>query len=63
MEYKNTETGSTTTELIDMNNVELHKHGVGTEDVTPLENELLHRLESYIEIYGDWITNADDARS
>jgi|TARA_R110000851_G_scaffold46000_1_gene112269 hypothetical protein len=47
--------GSTSTELIDMNNVELHAHGTQKESVTPLENELLHRLENYIELYGDWI--------
>ena len=38
-----------------MNNVELHAHGTQKESVTPLENELLHRLENYIELYGDWI--------
>mgnify|MGYP001167592667 CR=1 FL=1 len=54
---------SATTELVEMSNVELHKHGVGYEDVTPLENELLHRLEAYIEIYGDYTSNADDSRS
>jgi hypothetical protein len=48
--------GSTSTELIDMNNVELHKHAVSQDSVTPLENELLHRLEAYIEIHGDWMT-------
>ena len=42
-------------ELIGMNNVELHAYGTHKESVTPLENELLHRLESYIEIYGDFI--------
>jgi hypothetical protein len=54
-EIQNTK-GSTATELIDMNNVELHKYGVAQDTVTPLENELLHRLESYIEIHGDWMT-------
>tara|TARA_B110000093_G_C12550114_1_gene237439 strand:- start:41 stop:208 length:168 start_codon:yes stop_codon:yes gene_type:complete len=47
--------GSTCTELIDMNNVELHAFGTKKESVTPLENELLHRLENYIALYGDWI--------
>ena len=43
------------TELIGMNNVELHAYGTHKESVTPLENELLHRLENYIDIYGDFI--------
>ena len=43
-------------ELLDMNNVELYRHGTAQETVTPLENELLHRLEGYIEIHGDWLT-------
>jgi len=46
----------TSTELIDMSNAELHRHGTGKDTVTPLENELLHRLEAYIEIYGDYVT-------
>ena len=53
-EVQNTK-GSTATELIDMNNVELHAYGTHKESVTPLENELLHRIESYIEIDGDFI--------
>tara|TARA_R110002167_G_scaffold292888_1_gene497538 strand:+ start:392 stop:580 length:189 start_codon:yes stop_codon:yes gene_type:complete len=42
-------------ELVGMNNVELHAYGTHKESVTPLENELLHRLENYIDIYGDFI--------
>ena len=55
MDLQDNEIGSKTTELIDMNNVELHAYGTHKESVTPLENELLHRLENYIELYGDWI--------
>jgi hypothetical protein len=56
MDEVNATKGSTCTELIDKNNVQLWKYGVSQESVTPLENELLHRLEMYIEIHGDWIT-------
>jgi hypothetical protein len=36
-----------------MSDKELVEHVTRQEDVTPLENELKHRLEHYVEIYGE----------
>jgi len=40
---------------MDMTNQELHRHGVNIDEVSILENELLHRLETYIHLYGDFL--------
>lgn len=36
-----------------MSDKELVEHVTRQESVTPLENELKHRLEHYVEIYGE----------
>ena len=41
--------------LIEMSNEELLAHGTAQPNITILENELLHRLETFISIYGDYL--------
>lgn len=36
-----------------MSDKKLIEHVTGQETVTPLENELKHRLEHYVEVYGE----------
>jgi len=52
------------TDLMALTNSNLLRHGLGQSSATMLENELLHRLESYIEMYGDYleITDGNDTR-
>jgi hypothetical protein len=38
-----------------LSNDELVRHGFKQPSATLLENELLHRLEAYISIYGDYL--------
>ena len=42
-----------TKDLTELTNEEIYEHGTMLETVTPLENELLRRLEYYIQTYGD----------
>ena len=42
-------------DLTEYTNEELYEHGTMLEVVTPLENELLRRLEYYIQQYGDYL--------
>tara|TARA_B110000977_G_scaffold200086_1_gene289399 strand:+ start:2457 stop:2639 length:183 start_codon:yes stop_codon:yes gene_type:complete len=44
-----------TKDLTEYTNEELYEHGTMLEVVTPLENELLRRLEYYIQQYGDYL--------
>lgn len=46
---------SPTDDLMQLTNSNLLRHGLGRPDVTVLENELLHRLEAYINMYGDYL--------
>lgn len=43
------------TDLMQLTNQKLVNHGFRLPTVTLLENELLHRLEAYIELYGDFL--------
>jgi hypothetical protein len=43
------------TDLMQLTNTELVSHGFEQPSATLLENELLHRLEAYIEMYGDFL--------
>jgi hypothetical protein len=38
-----------------LTNDELVRHGFEQPSATLLENELLHRLEAYISMYGDYL--------
>ena len=38
-----------------LTNDELVRHGFKQPSATLLENELLHRLEAYINMYGDYL--------
>ena len=38
-----------------LTNDELVRHGFTQKSATLLENELLHRLEAYINMYGDYL--------
>jgi len=38
-----------------LTNDELVRHGFEQPSATVLENELLHRLEAYISMYGDYL--------
>ena len=49
-----------TKDLKVLTNEELYIHGTMLGKVTPLENELLHRLEQYIDLYGDYTSEAYD---
>ena len=42
-------------DLTEYTNEKLYEHGTMLEVVTPLENELLRRLEYYIQQYGDYL--------
>lgn len=42
-------------DLTELTNEEIYEHGTMLEVVTPLENELLRRLEYYIQQYGDYL--------
>jgi len=42
-------------DLTEYTNEEIYEHGTMLEVVTPLENELLRRLEYYIQQYGDYL--------
>ena len=44
-----------TKDLTELTNEEIYEHGTMLETVTPLENELLRRLEYYIQTYGDYL--------
>lgn len=44
-----------TDDLMQLTNSNLLRHGLGRPNVTVLENELLHRLEAYISMYGDYL--------
>jgi len=44
-----------TVDLMQLTNDELVRHGFKQPSVTLLENELLHRLEAYISMYGDYL--------
>lgn len=48
-------TSKTQAGLKDLTTEELHEYGTLLDSVTPLENELLHRLEYYIQMYGDYL--------
>ena len=52
------------TDLMALTNSNLLRHGLGQSSATMLENELLHRLEAYIEMHGDYLekTDGDDTR-
>ena len=43
------------TDLMQLTNKELINHGFHQRSATLLENELLHRVEAYIEMYGDFL--------
>lgn len=43
------------TDLMQLTNRELVSHGFRQRSATLLENELLHRVEAYIELYGDYL--------
>ena len=43
------------TDLMELTNDELVRHGFTQKSATLLENELLHRLEAYINMYGDYL--------
>ena len=42
-------------DLTELTNEEIYEYGTMLEAVTPLENELLRRLEYYIQTYGDYL--------
>ena len=42
-------------DLTEYTNEEIYEYGTMLEVVTPLENELLRRLEYYIQQYGDYL--------
>ena len=42
-------------DLMQLTNKELITHGFDQRSATLLENELLHRVEAYIEMYGDFL--------
>ncbi len=42
-------------DLTELTNEEIYEHGTMLETVTPLENELLRRLEYYVQTYGDYL--------
>jgi hypothetical protein len=44
-----------TVDPMQLTNDELVRFGFKQPSVTLLENELLHRLEAYISIYGDYL--------
>jgi len=46
-------------DLTELTNEEIYEHGTMLETVTPLENELLRRLEYYIQQYGDYLGSYD----
>jgi len=46
-------------DLMALTNSNLLRHGLGQSSTTMLENELLHRLEAYIEMYGDYLEKTD----
>ena len=43
------------TDLMQLTNRELVSHGFHQRSATLLENELLHRVEAYVELYGDYL--------
>ena len=43
------------TNLMNLTNRKLVSHGFRQPRTTVLENELLHRLEVYVELYGDYL--------
>jgi hypothetical protein len=43
------------TDLMQLTNKDLLRHGFEQPAATLLENELLHRVEAYIEMYGDFL--------
>ena len=43
------------TDLMQLTNKDLLRHGFEQPTATLLENELLHRVEAYIEMYGDFL--------
>jgi len=46
--------------LDELTNEELLSYGTMRKEVTPLENELLHRLEIYIDSYGDFLGTEEE---
>ena len=42
-------------DLMQLTNKDLLRHGFEQPIATLLENELLHRIEAYIEMYGDFL--------
>ncbi len=44
-----------TADLMRLTNAELVRFGFKQPSATLLENELLHRLEAYISMYGDYL--------
>ena len=44
-----------TIDPMQLTNDELVRHGFEQPSATVLENELLHRLEAYISMYGDYL--------
>lgn len=46
---------NTQANLMNLTNKQLLAVGTKEKNVTLLENELLHRLEAYIELYGDFL--------
>ena len=44
-----------TIDPMQLTNDELVRHGSEQPSATLLENELLHRLEAYINMYGDYL--------
>ena len=58
MTRKISPTGSESIEPIDvmsLTNFELLRHGFTQKSATLLENELLHRIEAYLGMYGDYL--------
>lgn len=48
-----------TTDLRQLNNEDLVRHVVEQKALTPMEIELVLRLEQYVAAYGDYLGKAD----
>lgn len=46
--------GANDLDIRTMDDMQLLEHITGLDEVTPLENELVRRLEIYVEVYGDF---------
>lgn len=49
------QTDAQATDLMELTNDELIRFGFTRKSATLLENELLHRLEAYLEMHGDYL--------